>query len=304
MHEINIFSLLINYYLILFQILFCMMKYLLIIPIFFFSITISAQKTISGRVTKAGGGILAGVKVSAKDAPSIFTLSDEHGNYKLEIPAEITSLVFSYSGMATKTVKIEDFIAINVKLVPAKYEIFRYGVGLSFGTSNFKVFNEISPGIIDTTSIDLKPIAIHGDLFYRFHKNFGVQAVVADGLNLMKMTVDSITETGDTIQVQEKTGLNRVTVSMLFNYYFRLSKDGNHTAFLGIGPQYQHLSFLKTNTLGARFQAGADINSYGFTTRFYFAVDVASGRFNKDNVYVPDLPFKYTSSRLGVTFIF
>lgn len=280
------------------------MKYFTLFFALFISFQISGQKTISGRVTKAGGGILAGVKVSAKDAAMISTLTDEHGNYKIEIPEEVTSLVFSFSEMATKTVKIKDFIAINVKLVPAKYETFRYGAGISFGTSKFTVFNEISPGNIDTTDIDLKPIAIHGDLFYRFNKNLGLQAVVADGLNLMKIMADSITDTGDTIQVPVRTGLNRVTVSLLLNYHFRLSKDGNHSAFVGFGPQYQHLSFLKTNTVGARFQAGADINSYGFTTRLYLAVDVSSGRFSDNNPYVPNLPFKYFSSRLGLTFIF
>lgn len=280
------------------------MKYLTLFFVLFFSFQISAQKIISGRVTQTGSGILAGVKVTAKNAPTIFTLTDEQGKYKIEIPQEISSLVFSFSGMATKTVKIKNFININVKLVPAKYKTFRYGAGLSFGTSNFKVFNEISPGNIDTTSIDLKPIAIHGDLFYRFHKNFVLQAVVADGLNFMEITVDSITDTGDTIQVQKKNGINRVTVSLLLNYHFRLSKDGNHSAFFGFGPQYQHLSFLNTNTVGARFQAGIGINNFGFSTHFYFAVDVSSGRFDKDNIYVSDLPFKYRSSRFGVIFIF
>ena len=280
------------------------MKYFSFFIAVVISFQVSAQKTVSGRVTKAGGGVLAGVKVFAKDVPMIFTLTDEHGNYKIDIPDEVTSLVYSYKGMASKTIKIKDFSTINVKLIPAKYETFRYGIGLSFGDSNFKIFNEVSPDNVDTTSIDLKPVAIHGDLFYRFNKKIGLQAVVADGLNIMKYTVDSITDIGDTVQVPEKTALNRVTVSLLLNYHFKLSKDGNHSGFVGIGPQFQHLSFLKTNSIGVRFQVGADINSYGFTTRFYFAFDAASGRFNKDNLYVPDLPFKYSSGRLGVAFIF
>jgi hypothetical protein len=280
------------------------MKYSILFFALFFSIQVSAQKTISGRVTKAGGGILPGVKVSAKDAPMIFTLSDEKGNYKIEIPQEVTSLVFSYSGMATKTVKIKDFIAINVRLVPAKYRTFRYGAGLAFGTSHFSVINEISPEQIDTTTIPLTPIALHADLYYRFHKSFEIQAVIEDGLNYTKIQTDSITETGDTIQVPKTTGVNRASVSVMLNYNFKLSKDGNHSAFAGFGPQYQHLSFLKTNTVGARFQAGVNINNYGFTTRLYLAIDVASGKFNENNVYVPGLPYKYMSSRFGLTFIF
>ena len=280
------------------------MKYVISILVLFFNFSIYAQKTISGRVTKAGRGILAGAKVSAKDAPMIFTLTDEHGNYKIEIPEEVKSLVFSYSGMATKTVKIKDFIAVNVKLVPAKYKTFRYGTGISFGASNFAVFNKITQEKADTTNIKLKPIALHADFFYRFHKNFELQAMIEDGFNFTKYYADSIAPTGDTLQVEKITGLNRFSISLLINYHIKLDKTGNHSLFAGFGPQFQHLSFLKTNAIGVRFQTGVNLNNYGKTTKLYLAIDVANGKFNEENAYVPGLPFKYISSRLGFTFIF
>ena len=273
------------------------MKYTALLIILFTGFQLSAQKTVNGRITKAGGGILAGVKVSAKDAPMIFTLSDEHGNYIIEIPEEVTSLVFSYSGMATKTVKIKDFIAINVKLVPANYRKFRYGTGLSTGSSSFSIYTVNTVNKNDTTVVKLIPFSLHADFFYRFHKNFGLQAVVEDGINVLKG--DAVSDT-----TSSKPILNRFTVSVLLNYNFKLSKNGNHSAFTGFGPQYQHLTGLNTNTMGIRFQGGVNINNYGFTSRIYIAVDVINGKFSENNIYVAGLPYKYISSRLGVTFIF
>ncbi len=277
------------------------MKYFILFSALFFGFHISAQKTISGRVTKAGGGVLSGAKIEAKDAPMIFTLSDEYGNYKIEIPDEVTSLVFSFSGMADKTVKIKDFIAVNVKLVPAKYKTFRYGAGIAFGTSNFEVYQN---DYQDTAKITLTPVSIHGDLFYRINKNFELQGIFEDGFNFTKYPADSITSAGDTVHYEATTGVNRFTFSVLLNYHIKLDKTGNHSLFAGFGPQYQHLSFLKTNTIGARFQIGANINNYGKTTKLYLAIDVANGNFNENSTYVPGLPYKYFSSRFGVTFIF
>ncbi len=279
------------------------MKYFtLFVALFFvFHFHLSAQKIISGRVTKAGGGVLSGAKIEAKNAPMIFTLSDEYGNYKIEIPEEVTTLVFSFSGMATKTVKIKDFTSVNVKLVPAKYKTFRYGVGIALGTSDFEVYQN---NYLDTAKITLTPISIHGDLFFRFNKNFVLQAVIEDGLNYTKYPADSITSAGDTVHYEATTGVNRFSFSLLLNYHIKLDKTGNHSISAGFGPQYQYLSFLKTNTIGARFQLGVNINNYGKTTKLYLAVDVANGKFNENSTYVPGLPYKYLSSRLGVTFIF
>ncbi len=272
------------------------MRYTLIIVALFFGLYTSAQKSVSGRVTKRGGGILAGAKISAKDAPSIFTLSNEHGQYKIDIPEEVSNLIFSYSGMADKTVKIKDFTNINVKLTPAQYKKFRYGFGMSLGTSRFLVFTDGVNNTSDTTKIILTPISLHADFFYRFHKNFELQTVFEDGLNFVKLI--------DTSAVTNNTILNRFTFSLLINYHIKLDRTGNHSFFAGFGPQYQHLSSLNTNAVGVRFQTGVNINNYGKTTKLFLAVDVSNGKFGSKNIYVPGLPYKYLSSRLGVTFIF
>ncbi len=278
--------------------------YSLIVLISSFStLSFSQLRSIEGKVSNIGGGILSGVKVSAKEAPSIFTLTDGKGIYKLEVPDEVTSIVFTYAGMVDKTVKIDTLNSIHIKLIPAKHKPFRFGIGTAFGASGFSVYNT-TLAVTDTTNIRMTPVAINAEIFFRIKPKFEIQGSLTDGINFIKMMVDSITPTGDTISVEKRSALNRVTFSLIGNYHFNIFKSGNHSAFVGFGPQFQHLSFLKTNTVGARFQAGASINNYGFTSRFFLAIDVSSGQFKQDNVYVPGLPYQYVSSRLGVIFIF
>ena len=285
------------------------MKRIFIILIFIISSsTVFSQRIISGRVTIIGSGILTAVKVSGKEAPGIFTFSDNKGHYKIELPKEVKHLVFSYSGMEDKTVKIKEFDIINVKLVPANYEKFRYGLGLAFGTSKFNIKADEPYQDNEQTKITMTPISIHGDLFFRPWKRVDIQVVVEDGLNIAKIEADSTyTNTSgvtDTIHYTDEIYLNRFSSSLLLNYYIPFTEAHNYSAFIGLGPQFQHLSFLKTNAVGARFQAGININEYGFTTRLYLAVDISGGKFSEDNEYVAGLPYNYSSGRFGIVFIF
>ncbi|MCD4791802.1 MAG: hypothetical protein K8R54_01115 [Bacteroidales bacterium] len=286
------------------------MKKLLIILVILIisSSTVFSQRVISGRVTKVGGGILTAVKVCGKEAPAIFTFTDDKGLYKIELPKEVKHLVFSYSGMENKTVKIKEFDNINANLTPVNYKKFRYGLGLAYGASKFNIKINDPIQNNDFTEITMTPISIHGDLFYRFHRQFDIQVVIEDGLNIAEVETDStyINDSGvtDTVNYTEKLYLNRVSSSIILNYYFPFTEARNYSVFVGLGPQFQHLSFLKTNTVGARFQTGINLNEHGFTTRFYLAIDVSSGKFKEDNEYVPGFPYNYSSGRLGVVFIF
>ena len=279
-----------------------MKRYFIIVASVIFSLNLNAQKTITGRVTQIGGGIIPAVKVYAKEAPSIFTFTSEKGNYKITIPNEVTSLIFSYSGMHNKTVKIREFPIVNVKLIPSKYKRFRYGFGLSLGTSKFSLQDDPDIPTAFDTVIQLTPISIHADLFLRLNKSFDIQTIIEDGINFSK--IDSVTETGEVIQTNETIMLNRFSVSLLVNYNIAFSKTGSHSAFIGMGPQFQQFSFIKTNTIGARFQAGVNLNNHGLTSRIFLAIDVSNGKFSENNKYVPGFPYNYLSSRLGAVFIF
>lgn len=282
------------------------MKILLFISLLFLTtFSFSQNRIIEGKVYNMGGGVLTGVRVFAKQAPAIFTLTDEKGSFKLTLPEEVTMLVFSYNGMIKKEVNIGDFNTLTVKLVPANKRKFRFGFGLALGTSNFEVYNVNDvQNVPDTTKITLTPIAMNANIFFNLGKHFDLQAMLTEGLNVAKLKVDSISPTGETIKQSKTVLLNRISFAILANYNFNISKSQNHSAFIGFGPQYQYLSFFKTNTIGARFQAGVNINNYGLTSRLFAAIDIANGEFGDNVAYVNGFTYKYFSGRIGITFIF
>ena len=73
------------------------------------------NRSISGTVTDATTSeALIGVSVSAKGSV-VGTITDFDGKYTLEVPKEITSLVFSYVGYTTMEKKITSLV-INAAL--------------------------------------------------------------------------------------------------------------------------------------------------------------------------------------------
>ena len=267
-----------------------------------------AQRVIEGQVANIGGGVLSAVEVKAKESPAIFTFTDESGNYRIEIPREVNYLLFSYAGMQVKTVKIGEFPTINVKMVPNDYKKLRFGIGSKFGISNFTLLPGQTHYVIIDTVIRLKPVSLDLNVFYKLKKNFELQAVIEDDLNFGTVTKDSIIpDTSGTpyiYLVDEKVILNRISLALMIIYNMKLEKTGNYSAFVGLGPQFQHFSFLNTGTIGARIQFGVNINNYGKTLRAYMALDMASGEFGPDNIYVPGLKYNYFSARIGLSLIF
>ena len=77
-----------------------------------------AQRTITGTVTSAedGSGI-PGVSIVVKGT-TIGAVSDVNGNYTLTVPADATTLVFSFIGMRTQEVAIAGRTTINLVMNP------------------------------------------------------------------------------------------------------------------------------------------------------------------------------------------
>ncbi|MEZ4884637.1 MAG: carboxypeptidase-like regulatory domain-containing protein [Chitinophagales bacterium] len=78
-----------------------------------------AQRTICGTVTdQSSGEVMIGVTVLLKGTP-LGTVTDFDGKYCLEIPVDVKKdeLEFSYVGFDSKSVKIEDSDALNVKMI-------------------------------------------------------------------------------------------------------------------------------------------------------------------------------------------
>ena len=97
---------------------FCMKKILLLLA--FFAISLGAlmaqTKEISGKVTSADdGGFLPGVSVSVKGT-TLGTITDMNGEFRLKVPQETRTLVFTFVGMNSQEVAIGNQTTYNVTL--------------------------------------------------------------------------------------------------------------------------------------------------------------------------------------------
>ena len=79
-------------------------------------VLMAQTKEISGRVTSADdGGVIPGVSVSVKGT-SLGTITDMDGVFKLKVPQESKILVFSFVGMVTQEIAINNQSSFKVKL--------------------------------------------------------------------------------------------------------------------------------------------------------------------------------------------
>jgi TonB-linked SusC/RagA family outer membrane protein len=74
-----------------------------------------AQRIITGTVTDEGGEPLIGASVFAKGT-TLGTVTDIDGTYSLQVSAEVTTLVFSYTGYASKEVGLGASNVVDVAL--------------------------------------------------------------------------------------------------------------------------------------------------------------------------------------------
>jgi len=74
-----------------------------------------AQRTVTGNVTDATGEALIGASILAKGT-SVGTVSDIDGNYSLDVPADATTLVFSYTGYSAQEVDLGSSTILDVVL--------------------------------------------------------------------------------------------------------------------------------------------------------------------------------------------
>ena len=79
-------------------------------------VLLAQTKEISGKVTSADdGGSIPGVSVSVKGT-TLGAITDMDGIFKLKVPQDAKTLVFSFVGMATQEIAVGSQTVINVKL--------------------------------------------------------------------------------------------------------------------------------------------------------------------------------------------
>ena len=80
-----------------------------------FTLSLAAQRTISGSITDADGTPLIGASVLAQGTTS-GTVTDIDGNYTLSVPDAATTLVVSYTGFATQELAIDGRSTVDIIL--------------------------------------------------------------------------------------------------------------------------------------------------------------------------------------------
>lgn len=109
------------------------------VSVFAFSETIQQQQTITGVVTDADTGVLlTGVTIMVKDSQEmtgnvIGTLTDVNGNYSINVPDGLNTLVFSYIGYQRLEVTIDGRQTVNVQL-QQDVSMLEEAVVVGFGT--------------------------------------------------------------------------------------------------------------------------------------------------------------------------
>lgn len=100
-------------------------KHYLVLLLCILSYSLKAQQRINGKITDLAGNPVAGVSVSAKvtDGKTVGTLSQQDGEYALQVSNSTLELVFKLLGMETKTEKINGRKVINVQLTENKTEL-------------------------------------------------------------------------------------------------------------------------------------------------------------------------------------
>ncbi len=82
----------------------------------FTMLQVFAQTTVTGVVTDEGGEAIPGVNVMVKGVSGAGTITDIDGKYTLKVPADATTLIFSFVGLEKKEEAIGGRTSINVTL--------------------------------------------------------------------------------------------------------------------------------------------------------------------------------------------
>lgn len=115
------------------------------------SLAFSQGKIITGKVTSGNSGPIPGVSVFVKGSPANGTQSDATGTYKLSVPDDAKTLVFSFIGYKTKEIAITGS-TINASLDEENTTLSDVVV-VGYGTQNRR---DVTGSIAKVTSADLK----------------------------------------------------------------------------------------------------------------------------------------------------
>jgi len=86
------------------------------------SLSLWAQRTVTGRVTDEANNPLPNVSILIKGT-NTGTVSKENGTFSLVVPTNAKTLIFSFTDMAIREVDIENSSDVNVTLTAAQKDL-------------------------------------------------------------------------------------------------------------------------------------------------------------------------------------
>ncbi len=93
-----------------------MRKFVFMLAFVFATLQVFAQSTVSGTVSDSDGNPLPGVNVWVKGHSNLGTITDLNGKFSISVPQDANTLGFSFVGMKTKEVAINNQTVISVTL--------------------------------------------------------------------------------------------------------------------------------------------------------------------------------------------
>ncbi len=93
-----------------------MKKFVFMLAFLFAAMQVFAQSTVTGTVSDTEGNPLPGVNVWVKGYSNVGTITDVNGTFSISVPQGANALGFSFVGMKTKEVAINNQTVINVVL--------------------------------------------------------------------------------------------------------------------------------------------------------------------------------------------
>jgi len=119
--------------------------------------TLLFDKEVRGQVTDENGEPLPGANLVAKGT-SIGTVTDINGQYKISVPDEVNTLIFSFIGYLSQEVAINDRSVINIELQPdvaALEEVVVVGFGTQKKESVVGSISAVNPSELKVPSSNL-----------------------------------------------------------------------------------------------------------------------------------------------------
>lgn len=135
------------------------------------------QRTVTGTVTDQAGQALIGANVIAKEASGVGTITDVDGNYRIQLPANVNTLVFSYAGYQTKEMAVGTSAVINVTLNEG--QLLEELVIVGYGEKSTR-FNTQAVASLGESNIKNRPVLSPQELLQG--QAAGVQMVNSSGV--------------------------------------------------------------------------------------------------------------------------